>query len=1240
MEILVSGVVSRKRETRDITIPVAVLRKREMKWLDMLDDWDKWMTKKPKKVKERCRKGIPSSLRSRAWQILCGAKKHMDKNHLRFKELDEMKGDPKWVEIIVKDLDRQFPYHEMFAEKGGAGQQDLFRVLKAYSLHNPRDGYCQAMAPVASVLLMHMPAEEAFWCFVQICDRYLTGYYSPGLEAVQVDGEVLHSLLKKASPATYKHMVTILGLRCVFASFFMHSISDQDYKAFFASPTIPESCLDKLKASGSVDHKGFFRSPATKKSFLSLQNIDLAARTGMKFASSLLLFAEVLSKSFRQPGTEEVPRKDTGAIVNLLGPISRLAYDQFAKVAVRASMDRRELVLDNIHWPSRDIQRRFMDLPLSGPDLFGGKFDEQLAAEIKRSLLPDHPLTANLSLPASRLAVTSLLPTNNEADPGTNLPSGVFPVLRRLLTLPAVHRGDLAAPVPVAPAVSSPSPRDAHSTDQLPSVGGRLLQFAKQWKFLSPDPRVRSVIHQGYKLEFTSPPPSKGLFRSTLIPKSRDQRLALEKEISDLLRKKAIYVVKDFPTKLHRSSFFLTPKKPDSWRPIINLKPLNKAFLAFRYRNVDFCFRALPFGLSTAPRVFTRVTKVVLAFLRRQGIHVFAYLDDWLLVGRSAQEMSDLTAYTVSLLENLGWIVNVEKSSLIPTQMITYLGAILDFRTGTASPSPQRVLTLSDMASDMLTRSNAPAKTWLRLLGLMASMVDVIPFCRLFMRPIQIHLLEYFSPSRSPLSKRVPVLPSVRDHLLWWTHPHSIASGRPFREVRPKSTITTDAPLSGWGAVWESETLSGLWNSKDSSLHINLLELMAVHLAISKWGPLLKNHEVSVLCDNSTTVSYINRQGGTRSTSLCINTWDLLHLCRHYNILIRASHLAGQENVMADALSRGNLQETEWSLSQVWANHIFQIYDKPMLDLFATPSNAKLPVFCTRFRDWSTEKALDPLDAPVEAIADFFVTLLTRGFPDGSSIGTNTALCHLLKGMFNKRPPRKCLTPSWSINDVLTTLSLPPYEPMHNSTLELLTYKTLFLIAAASARRRSELHALTTKKGFIRFSQSGVFLIPDPSFLTKKETISFTPGEIYLPSISSASSISEDKRVCPVRALKWYLEKTRLIRTSERLFLIPRSPFNPASKDTLSRWLVKLITPHSSPDDPVLAHQLRAHASSKAWFSGVSLDNILRAAAWKTPSTFVACYLSDVISQEGAFTRAVLGVPDHRHPVLPPSSQC
>ena len=60
-------------------------------------------------------------------------------------------------------------------------QEDLFHILKAYTIHNPHDGYCQGQAPLAAVLLMHMPAEEAFWSFVSICDKYLPGYYSPGL---------------------------------------------------------------------------------------------------------------------------------------------------------------------------------------------------------------------------------------------------------------------------------------------------------------------------------------------------------------------------------------------------------------------------------------------------------------------------------------------------------------------------------------------------------------------------------------------------------------------------------------------------------------------------------------------------------------------------------------------------------------------------------------------------------------------------------------------------------------------------------------------------------------------------------------------------------------------------------------------------------------------------------------------------------------------------------------------------
>ncbi|ELW66533.1 TBC1 domain family member 10A [Tupaia chinensis] len=275
-------------------VPLEVLRQRESKWLDMLNNWDKWMAKKHKKlptilkqagpaqhwqrgwarellvwthghsrpfdfqIRLRCQKGIPPSLRGRAWQYLSGGKVKLQQNPGKFDELDmspgdpkwldvierdlhrqfpfhEMfvsrgghgalcascahthpsfpeqeldmsPGDPKWLDVIERDLHRQFPFHEMFVSRGGHGQQDLFRVLKAYTLYRPEEGYCQAQAPIAAVLLMHMPAEQAFWCLVQICEKYLPGYYSEKLEAIQLDGEILFSLLQKVSPVAHKHL--------------------------------------------------------------------------------------------------------------------------------------------------------------------------------------------------------------------------------------------------------------------------------------------------------------------------------------------------------------------------------------------------------------------------------------------------------------------------------------------------------------------------------------------------------------------------------------------------------------------------------------------------------------------------------------------------------------------------------------------------------------------------------------------------------------------------------------------------------------------------------------------------------------------------------------------------------------------------------------------------------------------------------------------------------------------------
>lgn len=187
-------------------IRVAVARQREMKWLDMFRNWDKWISRRFQKVKIRCRKGIPSSLRAKAWQLLSNSQELLESNPGKFEELEKDPGDPKWLDIIEKDLHRQFPFHEMFVARGGHGQQDLYRILKAYTIYRPDEGYCQAQAPVAAVLLMHMPAEQAFWCLVQICEKFLPGYYSAGLEAIQLDGEIFFSLLRRVCPMAYRHL--------------------------------------------------------------------------------------------------------------------------------------------------------------------------------------------------------------------------------------------------------------------------------------------------------------------------------------------------------------------------------------------------------------------------------------------------------------------------------------------------------------------------------------------------------------------------------------------------------------------------------------------------------------------------------------------------------------------------------------------------------------------------------------------------------------------------------------------------------------------------------------------------------------------------------------------------------------------------------------------------------------------------------------------------------------------------
>ena len=189
--------------------------------------------------------------------------------------------------------------------------------------------------------------------------------------------------------------------------------------------------------------------------------------------------------------------------------------------------------------------------------------------------------------------------------------------------------------------------------------------------------------------------------------------------------------------------------------------------------------------------------------------------------------------------------------------------------------------------------------------------------------------------------------PLVLANLLWrWLDPRFLTSGIPISPFQADLTIFSDASRQGWGAHMGDSKISGTWTLTDRKLHINCLEFKAVTLALQHWAPLLQGRQVMVATDNSTVVSYINKQGGTRSPTLLRLAVDLFLWLESQGIIVWARHIPGCLNVIADHLSRPNQPiPTEWSLHPEIVSRIFRVWGTPEVDMFVTLSNSHLPRF-------------------------------------------------------------------------------------------------------------------------------------------------------------------------------------------------------------------------------------------------------------------------------------------------------
>ena len=224
------------------------------------------------------------------------------------------------------------------------------------------------------------------------------------------------------------------------------------------------------------------------------------------------------------------------------------------------------------------------------------------------------------------------------------------------------------------------------------------------------------------------------------------------------------------------------------------------------------------------------------------------------------------------------------------------------------------------------------------------------------------------------------------------------------------------------------------------------------------------------------------------------------------------------------------------------------------------------------------------------------------------------------------RSPTVISIPSWNLSLVLHQLTKAPFEPLKEASLKHLTFKTIFLLALGSGKHRSEIHAWLHKNIRHQSDWSKVSLYLSPRFLSKNQLAKEGPDSVapvVIPALAPSldRSLKGDRSLYPVRALHYYLDRTSDLRQNKELVFVSfKKGFNKdISPATISSWIKQTVVLCYELSDQealtlhqVKAHDVRAFAASKAFQSGISLEQILSACHWKSHNTFTQFYLKDV----------------------------
>ena len=395
-----------------------------------------------------------------------------------------------------------------------------------------------------------------------------------------------------------------------------------------------------------------------------------------------------------------------------------------------------------------------------------------------------------------------------------------------------------------------------------PLSGSCLSLHWQAWRDRDAEPWVVEVLRVGYCLPFLSTPPLSNV--PIPMPSSSPtsiQGAVLEEVTLGFIAKGAVELHPP-PSPDFYSRLFVVWQTSGSWRPVIDLSPLirfvdvspfqmetihsvllsvrqgdwmasitlmeaylqvpvppaSRHFLRFMFRDTVYHFKALCFGLSPAPQVFTWVRALVSAILLSLGVRMRRYLDDWLVQSPSRGSLLGDLQTVLQLCHELGIVVIPQHSNLVPSQVVLYLGVVIDSASFRASPLAERISRLQSTAAEFQSCASPTASLWLSLLGVLSSLAHLVPGGRLRMRSLQRCLHRCWD--RQDLEAPVYTSMECLRDIQWWLHLPRLSLGVSLCQVSPDLHFWSAASDVGWGAHLDRQIASGLWDAQQAALSL------------------------------------------------------------------------------------------------------------------------------------------------------------------------------------------------------------------------------------------------------------------------------------------------------------------------------------------------------------------------------------------------------------------------------------